>query len=207
MSQVNLLPPEVRQRITTRRITIAIGIGGAAIIGLLILFWVVQGVKLQQVEDQIQAQELTNAALQGQVDELLPFQDLQTELDTFDARLSAALANEVSWSGVMRDVQLVIPDQMSVANLTGTSSTEAVPAEGGTSLIVGTITFNGESEGTLRLARWIARQNEIRGWENPWLSSANETGERTGRYTYNSSVDLMTDAVTPRGAGPTEVAE
>ena len=207
MSQVNLLPPEVRQRITTRRITIAIGVAGAVIIGLLILFWVVQGVKLQQVEDQIQAQELTNGALQGQVDELLPFQDLQTELDIFDARLSAALANEVSWSGVMRDVQLVIPDQMSVANLTGTSSTEAVPAEGGTSLIVGTITFNGESEGTLRLARWIARQNEIRGWENPWLSSANETGERTGRYTYNSSVDLMSEAVTARGAGPTEVAE
>ncbi|MEX2420913.1 MAG: hypothetical protein WD670_03750, partial [Actinomycetota bacterium] len=169
MSQVNLLPPEVRQRITTRRLTIAIGVGGAAIVGLLILFWVVQGVRLQSVEDEITAQDATNAALQGQVDELLPFRELETELLAAEARLSSAMVNEVSWSGVMRDVQLVIPDQMAINDLSASSTDEGAPVEGGDAVVIGTISFAGDSEGTLRLARWVARQTEIRGWENPWV--------------------------------------
>ena len=204
MSQVNLLPPEVRQRINTRRIAIGIAIGGAVIIGLLILFWVIQGFRLTQIQNEITAQEQTNASLQGQVDDLLQFQELQTELLAAQGRIDVALANEVSWSGVMRDVQLVIPDQMSISNLSTTTNPEPVPVDGGDALVVGTVSFSGESVGTLRLARWIARQNEIRGWENPWLSTASETGANTGRYTFSSTVDLMLDAITPRGAGTTE---
>ena len=67
MSQVNLLPPELRARQQTRRLTTLIVGIGAAIVVLLIGFWFLQSQKLSGVNDDIAAQNQTNAGLQSQI--------------------------------------------------------------------------------------------------------------------------------------------
>jgi hypothetical protein len=41
----------------------------------------------------------------------------------------------------------------------------------------------------------------VKGWVNPWVSSASETAPNTGLYSFTSGVDLSDDALTPRGRG------
>lgn len=212
MSQVNLLPPEIRQRIRTRRQAILIGIAGAVVVAVLILFWAAQAVNLNKINQEVDAQDAVNAGLQGQIQELLPFQEKQDQLEVSETLVDTALAHEVSWSAALRDVQLIIPNDVSLTHLTGTISAPTggvegavagVPAVGETTGaqagIIGDITFEGQSQGTLRLARWLARLVEVRGWVNSWLSSAQETGPRTRLYEFTTSVDLLPDAETARG--------
>ncbi|MEX0992079.1 MAG: hypothetical protein WD004_07390 [Actinomycetota bacterium] len=203
MSQVNLLPPEVRQKIKLRRLTIGIGLAGSGVIALLILFWVAQGVTLQRVERETTAQEATNAELTTQVNDLQVYQDLEDQLTSRDTLVASALENEVSWSSVLRDVQLIIPDRIGLSSFTGSINEAGNAGEEEEVGIIGEMEFGGQSEGTLRLARWIARQTEVNGWANPWLSSATETEEFSNQYEFSSTVDLLTGATTPRGKGPT----
>lgn len=198
MSQVNLLPPEVLQKIKLRRLTVLIGAAGAVVLALLLLVYIGQRVNLASIESQIQAQLATNADLQGQVDELADFTDIQVQLDASDLLVSEALVNEVSWSGQLRDIQLVLPDKMYLTSFAGTSSPVATEA------FIGSLTYAGQSEGTLRLARWISRQGSVEGWANPWLGGASETGPFSAVYTFSSTADLTTAAATSRGQGATE---
>ena len=46
MSQVNLLPPELRQRQQVRRQTTAVALAGVAALVLIVLFYLFQGVRL-----------------------------------------------------------------------------------------------------------------------------------------------------------------
>jgi len=207
VSQVNLLPPEVRQKIKLRRLTIGIGLAGAGVIAVLILFWVAQGVTLQRIERETTAQRATNAELQTQVDDLQVYQQLQDQLTSRKTLVASALQNEVSWSGILRDVQLIIPDRIGLSSFTGSISD---PVSGGAEAdigIIGALEFSGQSEGTLRLARWIARQTEVNGWANPWLSNASESEPFSNIYEFSSTVDLLTGATTPRGQGPTGTEE
>ena len=89
MSQVNLLPPELRARQKTKQLTTLIVGGGAAIIILLLAFWFLQGQKLAGVNDDIAAQNLTNSGLQTQIDQLQEFQQLQEEAAKETAEASA----------------------------------------------------------------------------------------------------------------------
>ena len=200
MSQVNLLPPEVRQRVSARNQAIAVGIAGAAVVGLLIVFYLLQGVALDQAQSDVAAQQAINAGLQGQVNDLLPYQELADELAAGEAMVDTAMAGEVAWSGLLRDLQLVLPDQLAVNSFSGTATgvaPEAV-AEGGAT-VVGNLTMAGDSVGSLRVARLLSRIGEVKGWENPWTGAL--TKGDADRWTWSLTVDLMPDVITERGSG------
>jgi hypothetical protein len=206
MSQVNLLPPEVRQKVTSRNQAIAIGIAGAAVVGLLIVFYLLQGVALSQAQSDVAAQEAINAGLQGQVNDLVPYQELENQLVAQQEMVDTAMAGEVAWSGVLRDLQLVLPDQVSLISFGGTAAAtaaEGTTVEGG-STVVGNLTMAGESVGSLRVARLLSGITEVRGWENPWTSGL--TAGDADRWTWSVTVDMMSDVVTERGSGGTSSA-
>lgn len=203
MSQVNLLPPEVRQKVTSRNQAIAIGIAGAAVVGLLIVFYLLQGVALSKAHNDVAAQEAINAGLEGQVEDLLPYQDLQDQLVAQEAMVDTAMSGEVAWSGVLRDLQLVLPDQVALESFSAAAGV-AAPVEGETT-VVGNLTMTGQSVGSLRVARLLSKIPEVRGWENPWTSGL--TAGEFDRWTWSVTVDLMTEVVTERGSKGVPVAE
>ncbi len=90
MSQVNLLPPELRARQKTKQLTTLIIGGGAAVVVLLIAFWFLQSQKLAGINDDIAAQNSTNQQLQGQIDQLQDFQQLQEQAAAQEALLAKA---------------------------------------------------------------------------------------------------------------------
>ena len=52
-------------------------VGAAAVIGVIILLWLFQGMRLSGVNDDIDAQKQTNANLQQEIDGLQKYEDLQ----------------------------------------------------------------------------------------------------------------------------------
>jgi Tfp pilus assembly protein PilN len=202
VSQVNLLPPELRARQKTRQQTTLIAGAGVALIVLLLGFWFLQSQKLSGVNDDIAAQNLTNSGLQTQIDQLQNFQQLQAQAAAQQALLTKAFAGEVSFSQMLMDLSRTIPSD---AYLDSFNATLTAPVAGGavapasTTGFVGSFTASGASDGFESLASWLTRLESVKGWVNPWFSSATETGANTGLYTFTSGVDLSNDSLTTRG--------
>lgn len=202
MSQVNLLPPELRQKQATRRTTTLSAAGGAVALVLVMLFSFMKSSELAQKQDDLAAQQAVNARVTAQIAELQKFGQLQSELQTKQQLISTVFANEVSWSGILLDVSRVIPPD---AYLTGMTGQIAPPTTTGTTTtptgLIGSLTFTGNVKGADTLAAWLTKLEQVKGWVNAWANSATESGPFTRIYQFQSGVDLSSDVVTRRGRG------
>lgn len=207
MSQVNLLPPELRQRLAIRRTTslvVAVALGVLALIGV---FYFLQLQRLADAEDELAAQQDRNAELQSEIDGLQQFAALQAELAAKQELLSTIFVNEVSWSGALLDVSRVIPDASYLTNLTGqvTATIEGEVAEptGGTpdTMLIGNMTFQGVAQEVDTIATWITQLELVQGWVNAWVTSAQEDAPFSNIYTFSNGLDLTQEAATARGLG------
>jgi Tfp pilus assembly protein PilN len=203
MTQVNLLPSELRAREATRRLTSVVVIVGVIVLGLVGLFYFFQVMNLSRAQDDLAAQEGVNQQLQAQVNDLQRFQELQNQLEAKQALVKSVFIGEVSWSNVLVDISHVIPSEAYLTNLTGSiSPATATPTTGGANLI-GNISFTGVVRETIPLATWLTRLEQVEGWENAWMTSATENAPFSRIYTFNSGLDLSVDAATRRGKGLT----
>jgi Tfp pilus assembly protein PilN len=201
--RINLLPPEVGERQRLRRrtfLTIAIGVVLIALVGG---FYFLQVVRLSGVEEDIQAQEATNAGLRSQIAELQDIAALEQEIAATRDLLSTLLQDRVLWSGVMRDISLVIPGELWLDGLSaglgaaGVEGAEAAPTT--TEGLAGQISFSGFAFDHRDVALWLSRLEDVRGFINPWLSSSTKTELGTATVVqFSSSVDLSDQALARR---------
>ena len=210
MSQVNLLPSELRERQAIRRTTSLVLAAGLAVLALIGIFYVFQVQRLSQVQSDLEAQQSRNAQLGTQIASLQEFADLQAELASKEALVGEIFVNEVSWSSALLDVSRVIPDASYLTNLTG-QITPTVVGEvateptGGTpeTTLIGNMTFAGVANQTETIATWITRLEEVQGWVNAWVNSAQEDAPFSRIYTFSNGLDLTQEAATARGQGVT----
>lgn len=207
MSQVNLLPPELRERQAIRRTTSLVVAAGLAVLALIGIFYFFQVQRLSQVQTDLEAQQSTNARLESQIASLQQFADLQAELAQKEALVAEVFVNEVSWSSALLDVSRVIPDASYLTNLTGqvaaTVVDEVAAPTGGTpeTTLIGNMTFAGVANQTETIATWITRLEEVQGWVNAWVNSAQEDAPFSRIYTFSNGLDLTQEAATARGQG------
>lgn len=208
--RINLLPPEIRERQRVRRQTVVVAAIGVVILVVLGGFYFLQQLRLNQVQRDLEAQQAVNAGLQQDIAELQRFDLLEQEVQEAEALLADLLQNEVYWSGVLRDVSLVIPGTTWLTALNGTvtqpgtTGGEATTTTAGTVTgLVGQITMNGFGFDHRSVALWLARLEEVDGFANPWLTSSQKTeiGEREA-VQFASSVDLSPDVLSGRGGSP-----
>ena len=69
MSQVNLLPPEILASQRQRRLAGVVALAGVGVIGLILVFYVLQLGNLSAVRSDIEQQEQTNQGLQREIDD------------------------------------------------------------------------------------------------------------------------------------------
>ena len=211
MSQVNLLPPELRQRQKIRRTTSLVILAGVALLALIGVFYFLQAQELAGVQDDLAAQSDRNAQLQTQIGDLQEFATLQAELAAKQQLVSTLFLNEVSWSSALLDISRVIPDASYLTSMTGTitSTALAAPGEvpttpsGGTpdTTLIGNMTFAGVADETETIASWLTRLEQVQGWVNAWVSSATENASFSRIYTFANGIDLTQEATTERGQG------
>ena len=205
MSQVNLLPPEIVQRqILRRRTTMIALLGGVAVLAVLV-FYFLQTARLGGVEDDIAAQEATNASITTQIAGLQEFATLQATAQAKQNLLASAYANEISFSGLLMDMSRVIPsdaylDTMTIATTTPDAASAAVTTPSTTPLptFVGSIQTGGKGLSIETLSTYLTRLESVKGWVNPWMNSiSKEAG--TSSYSFTSGVDLTDAVITTRG--------
>ena len=207
MSQVNLLPPEIRQGQAVRRRTTMIVIAGVGLIVLIGFFYFLQLGRLSGVREELAAQQARNDEIRGEIAQLQPFADLEQTLAERQALVAELYANEVSWSGALLDISRVIPDASVLTSLTGSLTAATAPTDPTLppptvpGSLVGSMTFAGTASQTETISTWLTRLEQVEGWVNAWVSSAQESGARTRIYTFASGVDLTSDATTERGRG------
>ena len=207
MSQVNLLPPELRQRLAIRRTTSLVAAAAFGVFALIGIFYFLQLQRLADTQDDLEAQQARNAELQSQIDGLQQFADLQAELAAKEELLSTIFVNEVSWSSALLDVSRVIPDASYLTNLTGQitailAGEVAEPTDGTPeSTLIGSMTFQGVAQEVDTIATWITQLEQVQGWVNAWVTSAQEDAPSSNIYTFSNGLDLTQEAVTARGQG------
>jgi Tfp pilus assembly protein PilN len=208
VSLVNLLPPELRERQAVRRTTSLVVGPGLAALALIGIFYFFQVQRLSQVRSDLEAHQSTNARLVRQIASLREFAALQAELAAKEALIDVILVNEVSWSSALLDVSRVIPDASYLTNLTGqieaTVAGEVVAEPTGRTpetTLIGNMTFAGVANQTETIATWITRLEEVQGWVNAWVNSAEEDAPGSRIYTFSNGLDLTQEAVTERGQG------
>jgi Tfp pilus assembly protein PilN len=201
--RINLLPPEIRERQRSRRRTFAVVAVGLVVLLLLGGFYVLQLLRLSDLRSDLEAQQARNNQLRAQIAELQEVADLQQQLADSRELLADVLVNQVYWSGILRDISLVIPGEAWLNGLTGTLTTaETAEAELQAAGLVGSITFTGFAFDHRDVALWLSRLEDVRGFINPWLSTSTKTSiGATSVVNFTSSVDLSEDALARRG-GP-----
>jgi Tfp pilus assembly protein PilN len=202
VSQVNLLPPELRQRQAIRKMTSMIIAIGLVVLALIGAFYFVQVQHLSDAESELEAQQARNAELSAQVLELQQYSDLQAELASKEALLSTIYQYEVAWSSALLDVSRVIPDASYLTSLTGQITASSITPPAGTtpeSTLIGNMAFAGVAEQTETIATWLVRLEEVVGWVNAWANSAQENSAFSGIYNFSNGIDLNIEATTERG--------
>jgi Tfp pilus assembly protein PilN len=210
VSQVNLLPPEIRERQAIRRRTSLVAGAGAVVLALIGAFYFTQTMELSSVKDELAAQEQANAQLRSQIAELRPFADLQATLAEREELVQTLYANEISWASILLDVSRVIPDQSYLTQLSGqitapTGTVIGAPEDGTETGLIGNVTFSGVARETRTIATWLTRLEQVRGWVNAWVNNASENAPFSRIYTFDGGIDLTIDAATARGRGEGKV--
>jgi Tfp pilus assembly protein PilN len=194
MTEVNLLPPELRRRQRSRSMTRQVVAIAAAVILVLLVVFFLESMKLSKVQSDLTAQQAKNAALESQIASLQRFADLQTQLDQKTVLVTDLEQGEVQWSGVMHDLSSVIPSDVFLTNFTGqinigSDGWETAPDANG---LVGTMQFSGTSLNYPNIALWLDRLADVDGWENAWVSNATTNASSQGA---NGTVPTGTEGV------------
>ena len=204
MTQVNLLPTEVREGQKSRRALAAVILAVGAAVFLLLFIYTLQTARLANANHKLADQQAKNQGLQTQIDSLQQFAQLKAEVALRQTLTQQALTNQVRWSGVLRDISMVIPNQMWLTSMNatvsdtlqgGAAATPGAPPVVGAQTLVGTIQFQGVASDNPTIALWLSRLVRVNGWENSWLSSAQKIVQdplhpSASKVQFSSSVDL-----------------
>ena len=204
MSQVNLLPPEIQAAQRQRRLAGVVALAGIGVIGLILVFYVLQLGKVSAIRSDIEDQTQTNQSLQSQIQALQEFEELRARAQAKQELLNEVFANEISFSGLLMDISRVIPSSAALTSMTATAQ-EPTPTPGGSTLLTGRIDIAGLALDYETIASWLTRLERVRGWVNPWVTSIADP--ENGPITYTSGVDLTTAALTQRGRQAGGVAD
>ena len=196
MTQVNLLPTDVRQRLKTRQLTVLVGMVSAIVVAGLLAFFVLQSHKLASANSDLAAAQAQNQQLQAKVNSLTRFQQLADARDSQKTTVQTAEAGTVEFSGVMHDLSMVIPSTVYLnsvtANLSVGDGASTQPNTGG---VIGNIQFQGSASDHLAVAQWLTRLAQVTGWDNSWITASTKRGTladgtKTDWVDFTGSVDL-----------------
>lgn len=193
MSQVNLLPPEVRK--ARRDIRLVQRIRFFALCGFLLLggIYAIRTVELLLVNRDLGSVRDDQALVQARLAELADVRAQRDSIIAGEVLTAQLLAGEISWSDQFIRIARAVPSGVVLTSLDG-----QVAGDQGVG-VIGSMSFSASSQQLIPAEAWLRRLAVEEGWANGWVSSAILAEAEV--FTVTGSVDLTTDAISPRGRG------
>lgn len=191
MTQVNLLPPEVRA--ARRSTAVTAGIRRAALIALLLLggLYGIRTVEVLQLRSDLRDVRDEMVATQAEIDALADVAEAEQAVRAGAALETTLWVGEVSWSELLLRISRTVPPGFTLTSLNA-------QAAGGGGPTIGTVTFSARAANSAQPRLWLQRIASEDGWANGWLGSVQEDAA-TGGATVSGSFDLTPEAITLRG--------
>jgi Tfp pilus assembly protein PilN len=144
--RVNLLPGEVEARNRASRQRVGLGIGAVLLIAVLVVAYLFQAGRVNDVEEQLAAEQQELAALEADLATLREFDELERRTTEAQSLLTAALGLEASLAGVLQDLAAVMPTDADLLTLTlSVAAPGEVPPLGADRVGYGTLAASGRT--------------------------------------------------------------
>lgn len=195
--RVNLLPREVEQRNIERRRRAGMAIGAIVFIALLAALYVWQVGQVNDAKDRLAIEEQERDRLQGEVNRLNEFAQLESRVQEIDTQVATTLSGEVSFARILQDIATVMPTDATLGNL-ALSTSGQIPQEPAGRFVVGTVTASGMSLGghAPGLERLLIAFEKAGSFSNLFFGSS--TVDDEGVSTFSITFDLGPEVLTGR---------
>ncbi len=217
--RIDLLPRQLVEQRLVRRQRSGIGAGFLVLLAALGIWYVLETQELSDAQAAADQERVTATGLRAQRVQLQPLADLETQIAAAEQLRATVYRNEIRFSGVMRDIAAIVPDDVWLTSMAAAfSQTGNVPTTGGASpppagataaattpgspgagSPVASITFAGaglehvDVGGFLRALARGPKKGGQQVYLNPYFSTSQKTDEAgQATVTFSATVDLST---------------
>jgi hypothetical protein len=223
--RIDLLPRQLVEQRLVRRQRSGIGAGFLVLLAVLGIWYMLETQELSDAQAAADQERATATGLRAQRAQLQPLADLEAQIAAAEQLRATVYRNEIRFSGVMRDIAAIVPDDVWLTSMaaafsqtgnaptTGGASTPpagataaaTTPGSPGAGSPVASITFAGaglehvDVGGFLRALARGPKKGGQQVYLNPYFSTsqkADEGGQDT--VTFSATVDLSIAAYSGR---------
>ena len=223
--RIDLLPRNLVEQRLVRRQRTGIGAGFLVLLAALGVWYVLETQQLSDAQAAADQERATATGLRAQRAQLQPLADLESQIDAADQLRATVYRNEIRFSGVMRDISAIVPDDVwlttmavafkDTANASAPGTAPTTPAGGGAAATtpgspgagspVASITFAGaglehvDVGGFLRALARGPKKGGQQVYLNPYFTTS-QKGDEEGQPTvsFTATVDLSSAAYSGR---------
>lgn len=158
-NRISLLPAAIAVERAERR-QLAVAVAGVGAIGLLLVgLAAFRTMQVSDARDAAAAAEARGDGLAAEIAALGEVEQLQTQIETGAATVSTALAGDVAWTGLLRDLSAAMPADVWLTSFRGSRIDGAVQ-----------LAANGADHPSV--ARWLQSTERVPALTGAWVSSS-----------------------------------
>jgi Tfp pilus assembly protein PilN len=190
MKRINLLPHEERVKAGRERGALYALIGLVVLVAILGIVYVWQNNQVSSKNNQLAGLNSQMDTLNAQVARLTPYQTLATQRTTMLQTAEALYNSRVTWSNILQELSLVIPNDVRLQSLSATVPSTMLPgaaqaAAGQSAAPATALTFSGVAASQQSVATFMTRLGLLPQLMNINLSSSSQTAASTsGQASY-----------------------
>lgn len=179
LPRVNLLPPEIAERRTFRRIQFGLGAAVLASVGVVALLFVSASQSVTTANEELASETTKNTSLKADAAKFRNVTAVYAAAAAAQSQLTTAMGDEVRYSQLLNDLSLSVPSNVWVKNIAFSSSAPVAVVPGATGAAapaagIGTFTVTGVGFSHDDVAVWLESIAGLKTYSNPYFSNSTE---------------------------------
>jgi hypothetical protein len=130
--RIDLLPRQLVEQRLVRRQRTGIGAAFLVLLAALAVWYVLETQTLHDAQAQADQEQATAAGLRAQRAQLQPLADLEAQIAAAEQLRATVYRNEIRFSGVMRDISAIVPDDVWLTSMAVAFTDAATASQAGT---------------------------------------------------------------------------
>lgn len=199
LPRVNLLPPEIAERRTFRRVQAGLGVAVVAVMLVMGFVVVAASASVSSAEKDLAASQKEQTRLQAQQGSFANVSAIYAAAEAAQAQLVVAMGDEVRFSQLLTDISLTVPSSVWLSNVSITTAAPVLAA--GAAPSIGTFTATGVGFSHNDVGLWLESVAGLKSYSDPYFSSSTASLLGTRKtVTFSSTAILSPSALSGRYA-------